>query len=98
MISTKEYIKFFDYDRDILIKTGIYSIEFIDKPDKFYVGSAFPKEKDKKLISQGFYTRWSKHLHSLKNNYHHSKYLQNTFNLEKKYFQAKIFYIRNFTF
>jgi group I intron endonuclease len=49
--------------------SGIYKIESQIKPERIYIGSA--------IDIQG---RWRVHLHSLRNNKHHSKKLQNHYN------------------
>ncbi|MCK9446054.1 NUMOD1 domain-containing DNA-binding protein [bacterium] len=60
-------------------KTGIYTIEFINKPNIYYVGSA-SKTKNKQKHNNGFNGRWREHLFLLFNNKHYNKKLQNNFN------------------
>jgi group I intron endonuclease len=62
-----------------VIKTGVYTIEFINKPDIYYVGSA-SKHNKKGRNNNGFHGRWREHLHMLFNNKHYNKKLQNNFN------------------
>jgi len=58
-------------------KTGVYQIKNLVN-DKVYIGSA--SRVTKHGCSYGFTGRFSKHLSMLKNNKHHSKYLQNAWN------------------
>jgi len=58
-------------------KTGDYQIKNLVN-DKVYIGSASRVIKHR--CSYGFAGRFSKHLSMLKNNKHHSKYLQNAWN------------------
>lgn len=51
------------------MKTGIYKIQSIIKPERCYIGSAI-----------NIYGRWSKHLSDLGKNIHHSNFLQNHYN------------------
>ena len=67
--------------------TGVYIISF-DGTKKVYVGSASSKLSKIKSGS-GFYGRWKKHIHLLKNKNHHSPALQNAFN---KYGEDKMFF------
>ena len=60
-------------------KTGIYTIEFKNKPNIYYVGSA-SKTKNKQKHNNGFNGRWREHLFLLFNNRHYNKKLQNNFN------------------
>jgi len=56
-------------------KSGIYTISFKNKSEKYYVGST--------KSTQGFAKRWRSHLSSLKRNIHHSTKLQRAFNKYK---------------
>ena len=59
--------------------TGIYSIGFKNsKSNKIYIGSA--SKTSGNLRAKGFCGRWQKHLHSLRNDKHHSISLQNSYN------------------
>lgn len=58
--------------------TGVYQISF-DGSKKVYIGSA-SVNSSKIKSGNGFYSRWKKHIHLLKNNKHHSPALQNAFN------------------
>lgn len=64
--------KIYDFNNKQILpelkKQGIYKIETSD--NRCYVGSA----------GRNFRHRWTGHLHSLRNNKHHSQYLQNIFN------------------
>lgn len=57
---------------DTLKQTGIYTIEFKNNPNKYYVGST--------QSLYGFLGRWKKHLHELKKDIHHSIKLQRACN------------------
>lgn len=61
-----------------LIKTGVYTIEFINKPNCYYIGSASSINTSR--TNSGFYNRWWKHYNELIKNKHHNKFLQNTCN------------------
>jgi group I intron endonuclease len=61
-----------------LFKTGVYTIEFINKPNYYYVGSAVIVNTNK--TNSGFYNRWWKHFNELSKNKHHNKILQNICN------------------
>lgn len=71
------------YSKDIIkfpSATGIYTISFKNsKSNKVYIGSASKKSGEIKN-NNGFYSRWCRHLHMLKNNKHHSIALQNAYN------------------
>lgn len=56
--------------------TGVYKIYHIHNPSIFYIGSATSLTKWRK----GFKQRWICHLKSLKNNNHHSPFLQRVVN------------------
>lgn len=64
--------------KEDMLRTGIYKIEHIDKPNKYYVGSAGIVGNNN--TNQGFYLRWRLHLWELKGNHHHNIKLQNTVN------------------
>lgn len=66
-----------DYNNDIYTKTGIYLIVNLIN-NKCYIGSASKTHKNKSKC--GFYWRWYTHIYQLKNNNHHNKILQNSFN------------------
>ncbi len=65
--------------------TGVYTISF-DGGKKVYIGSA-SANSSKIKSGNGFYNRWKKHIHMLRNNKHHSPALQNAFN---KHGESKI--------
>lgn len=71
--------RYYDCSRKEASLTGIYTINFVEKPNKFYVGSA-SKFKGNKTNDIGFYARWREHLYLLRRNKHHSNKLQNAFN------------------
>lgn len=73
--------KFYSKDiKNFPTSTGIYCISFKNsKSKKVYIGSA-SKNSNKIKSANGFYARWRKHLHLLKNNDHHSHALQNAYN------------------
>ena len=62
------------------IKTGIYTIEFLNKPGIYYVGSATRTNMKFGKSNVGFNARWREHLLKLYNGNHYNKKLQNTFN------------------
>ncbi len=62
------------------VDNGIYAIYFLNgKTDKKYIGSA-SQFKSNKGSKAGFYSRWRRHLWSLRKGQHHSSKLQNAFN------------------
>lgn len=71
----------FDYiSLEDVVKTGIYIIKhLLYNPDNIvYVGSALAYKPNS--IRSGFRLRWCRHLQDLKDNKHHSQYLQNVCN------------------
>lgn len=62
-----------------IYKTGVYTIEFINKPGLYYVGSTKVKGGTSPS-SKGFYVRWHSHFRSLKNGDHPNSYLQRIVN------------------
>jgi len=62
-----------------IYKTGVYTIEFINKPNLYYVGSTMAKGTNSPS-SKGFYTRWNSHFRDLKNKKHTNSYLQRIVN------------------
>lgn len=72
-----EYIV--NYNKESVSSNGIYMVYHINKENIYYIGSAFRKI-NKKFSKNGCYARWVEHFNSLKNNKHHSKYLQNVVN------------------
>lgn len=73
--------KFYSKDiKNFPSSTGIYCISFKNsKSKKVYIGSA-SQNSNKTKSANGFYSRWRKHLHLLRNNNHHSSALQNAYN------------------
>lgn len=62
-----------------LIKTGVYTIEFLNKPGLYYVGSA-TSFKNKQKTNNGFYRRWLTHYNDLINKRHSNIHLQRIVN------------------
>lgn len=62
-----------------IYKTGVYTIEFINKPGLYYVGSTLTNGRACPS-SKGFYVRWHSHFRSLKNGDHPNSYLQRIVN------------------
>jgi group I intron endonuclease len=62
-----------------IYKTGVYTIEFINKPRLYYVGSTKAKGNINPS-TQGFYSRWCSHVRSLKKGNHSNIYLQRIVN------------------
>lgn len=73
---------------DDIIKSGVYTIEFLNKPNIYYVGSA-TKQNNKGRNNNGFHARWREHLNLLFYNKHYNKKLQNNFN---KYGKENLFF------
>lgn len=61
---------------DSIHTTGVYKIYHISKPDILYIGSASSQKKWR----IGFKQRWVEHIKNLKNNVHHSVFLQRVVN------------------
>lgn len=59
-------------------KAGVYTIEFINKPNMFYIGSTTASNKN--YTQSGFYSRWRRHYRELFLNTHHNILLQNSCN------------------
>lgn len=74
------FLCFLQLDIESLSKVGIYSIHHVNRPDKLYIGSTSKYKSDRKVTHHGFYKRFYDHYYTLKNNKHHSKYLQNVIN------------------
>lgn len=72
------YYKYYVKNDKDYFKNGIYLIYHMNKPKIYYVGSALRKSNNKS--KKGVQSRWREHLCLLKNNKHHSPYLQNIFN------------------
>jgi len=64
--------------REDLIQTGVYTIEFINKPGLYYVGSATSYKNTP--TNNGFYSRWWSHYNDLSRNKHCNSYLQRIVN------------------
>ena len=81
MFKEKIHLKdFHNESKEDIIKTGIYTIEFINKPGIYYVGSATRSNKKFGKSNLGFYARWREHIFKLHNGVHYNKKLQNNFN------------------
>jgi len=72
-----------------VIRTGVYTIEFINKPGIYYVGSASKTNMKFGKSNVGFHGRWREHLYMLFNNKHYNRKLQNNFN---KYGEKNLFF------
>lgn len=70
--------KIINYNDDVNFN-GVYLIYHVKKPSLNYVGS-IDRKYNKKKSKNGCYRRWVEHYNRLRNNTHHSKFLQNTVN------------------
>lgn len=70
----------YNYSKQQLRQKGIYKIRF-SHSEKCYIGST--------VNQRGFKGRWGQHLHDLKKEKHHNKYLQNLYN---KYGETQIIF------
>jgi hypothetical protein len=70
-------IKYIESTENVSLNGG-YRIYDLENPHLTYIGSTCREHK--KQCKKGMYGRWIEHFSDLKNNRHHSKYLQNVIN------------------
>lgn len=77
-MKARKYIEFLEGDILDFKKNGVYYLRHLDRPNKIYIGSSYRPNNKRGRI--GIYYRFLEHLSRLKNNNHHSFYLQNVCN------------------